>query len=146
MADLLTPAQRAQIDAALIDVMNTIHQSDISLFVREISLDLRQIGTGAEYAQHDLKTIVVEKRKMNDEGVEGSTDVNHISTKFHLNDFILLNLISTNGDLLFNSSDSYFIYRDRKFDLVSVIQEDIAVRIEAESDPIQLGIFKTAPP
>lgn len=136
MADLLTPAEKAQIDQALQDAMNTLHRSPIKLFVKEQSLDIRQINTDVTYTEYDLFTIVKEKNRQNEEGVEGSRDVDQIQTKFHRQDFI--DLIGVDGQLLFNSSESYFIYLGRKYRIVSVIQEDIAVRIEAESSPISI--------
>lgn len=138
MADLLTPAEKAQIDQALLDAMNTLHRSPIKLFVKNQSLDIRQINKDATYTEYDLFTIVKEKNRQNDEGIEGSRDVDQIQTKFHRQDFIDLNLVGSNGELLFNSSESYFIYLGKQYRIVSVIQEDIAVRIEAESSPITI--------
>lgn len=138
MADLLTSAEKAQIDQALQDAMNTLHRSPIKLFVKDQSLDIRQINSSSTYTEYDLLTIVKEKNRQNDEGIEGSKDVDQIQTKFHRQDFISLSLIGVDGQLLFNSSESYFIYLGRKYRIVSVIQEDIAVRIEAESSPISI--------
>lgn len=138
MADLLSSLEVAQLQQGFLDSMNTLHRSPIKLFVKAISLDIRQINTGASYTEYDLKTIVKEKNKPNEEGVEGSRDIDQIQTKFHRQDFIDLSLIGLDGELLFNSSESYFTYLGRKYRIISVIQEDIAVRIQAESSPIDI--------
>jgi|TARA_R110000851_G_scaffold1514_6_gene5638 hypothetical protein len=138
MADLLTAANKAQIDQALLDAMNTLHRSPISLFVKSLSLDVRQINTGVLYTEYALKTIISEKNKANLEGVEGARDIDQIKTKFHRQDFISLGLIGLDGELLFNSAESYFIYLGKKYRIISVVQEDIAVRIEAEPSPINI--------
>lgn len=133
--DLLTTAQKALIQQGLLDAMNTNHQSSITLLIRGQSLDIMQSQIGA-IIQYTLKTIVKEKRQINQEGVEGSRDINRIETKFHINDFQLLGLVALDGSLLFTSSNSSFIYKGEAYRITSVIQEDIAVRIEAESNPI----------
>lgn len=145
MADLTTPAEKAQIAQALLDAMNTLHQSPISLFVKNQSLDLRQINTDATYTQYDLKTIVRERRIKNEEGVEGSRSINNIEVKFHYNDFELLGLVGVDGNLLFNSSESYLKYKNLTFRVVSLVIEDIAVRIQAEANPIFISQDNTIP-
>lgn len=136
MADLTTPAEKAIIQQGLQDVMNTLHQTDVSLFIKLLSLDLRQINAGAAFTEYQFKTIVKEKRKVNNDGVEGSRNVNHISIKFHITDFEAAGLVGIDGELLFNSSDSYLMWNGSKYNLVSLSQEDIAVRIEGELAPI----------
>lgn len=136
MADLTTPAEKALIQQGLKDVMNTLHQTNISLWVKLLSLDLKQLNTGASFIEYPFKTIVKEKRKVNSSGAEGSKDVNHISIKFHTSDFEDVGLVGGTGELLFNSSDSYLMWRGSKYNLVSLSQEDIAVRIEGELAPV----------
>ena len=138
MADLLTPAEKAQIDQALFDAMDTLHRSDIKLYVKLQNLDIRQTNGTATYAEYDLKTIIREVNKDNEEGVEGARDVNRFETKFHIQHLIDAGLADVNGVLLFNSAESYFIYKEKKHRIVAIVQEDIAVRIESESSPIEI--------
>ena len=136
MADLTTAAEKLQIAQGLLDAMNTLHQTPITLGIKQQSLDIRQINSDATYTEYSLKTIIRERRTKNDEGVEGSRDINHIECKFHINDFELLGLVGIDGELLFNSSESYLIHKGQKLRLISLVKEDITVRIEAEVNPI----------
>lgn len=139
MTDLLTSAEKAQIDQALLDSMDTLHRSDIKLFVKSESLDIRQINTNATYVQYDLKTIIKEVNKDNYEGVEGSRDINRFECKFHIQHLIDAGLASVDRKLLFNSSECILEYREQQHRLVAVKQEDIAVRFECEALPVSIN-------
>ena len=137
MADLLSFSEKAQIEEGHLDVMDTLHQSDVSIFVQLLSLDIRQVSTNNSYTKYDLKTLVKEERKDNKEDLKGSEDINNISFKFHIEHLVSLGLINGSGELQFNSSDSYCIWRGRKYNIKSLAVEKIVVRINAQVDPVE---------
>ena len=139
MANLLTPAEQAMLQAALNDVTDTLHSSTVTIVVPGVSLDIRQTSANTPSTSYNVPALINIGMggEDNTQDTTGKRDVMEISIKINIKDLVAVGLADSSNNIFVRAANSYLIYEGVDYEIISLGLEKFIIRMEARRQPKQ---------